>query len=67
MYACVCRGVTVADVRRAGASGVIAADSLIAALRLDDRRCCGRCRLNIDHFVELALSAAPRESPTATR
>ena len=63
MYACVCRGVTVADIRRAGAAGITAAESLIAALRLDDDPgCCGRCRQNIDQFVELARGNAARES-----
>lgn len=59
MFACVCRGLTVADVHRAGAAGIIAADGLIAVLRLDDRRCCGRCRQDIGRFVEMARLGTP--------
>jgi bacterioferritin-associated ferredoxin len=62
MFACICRGVTVADVHRAGAAGITAADRLIAVLQLDDRRCCGRCRQNIGRFVEMAHLAACDDS-----
>jgi bacterioferritin-associated ferredoxin len=62
MFACICRGVTIADIHRAGAAGITAPDSLITVLQLDDRRCCGRCRVDIDRFVEIARSAAADES-----
>lgn len=54
MYACICRGVSEADVRRAGRIGITAPDDLICVLGLDDERCCGRCVAQIGEFVELA-------------
>jgi bacterioferritin-associated ferredoxin len=60
MYACICRGITEADVRRAGGAGITAPDRLIAVLGLDDERCCGRCAVQIEEFVELAREGASR-------
>jgi bacterioferritin-associated ferredoxin len=54
MYACVCLGLTEADVRRAGRGGARSADSLIHVLGLDQATCCGRCLLQIEEFVDLA-------------
>jgi bacterioferritin-associated ferredoxin len=62
MYACICRGITEADVRRVGRAGVTAPDRLIAVLGLDDERCCGRCALQVGAFVELAWEGASHAS-----
>ena len=54
MYACICRAITEADVRRAGRAGVTSPEDLIALFGLRDRSCCGRCVRQIDRFVALA-------------
>jgi bacterioferritin-associated ferredoxin len=58
MYICLCRGLTETDVELAGRSGHTSAERLVVALRLDDPRCCGRCRRDIDDLVDLAERAA---------
>jgi bacterioferritin-associated ferredoxin len=58
MYACVCQGVTEADVRQLGAAGIAAPEDLIAVLSLNDEDCCGRCVTAIDSFVALAEEGA---------
>lgn len=64
MYLCVCRGITEADVRRAGYAGVVEPDDLIALFQLDAPSCCGRCEREIDQFVALAReSSAPEPRP----
>jgi bacterioferritin-associated ferredoxin len=63
MYVCLCRGLTATDVEAAGRAGATTADRLIAALRLDDRRCCGRCRRNIAALVLLAERAIHQQPP----
>lgn len=60
MYACICRGITEADVRRVGAAGITAPAQLVGVLGLDDERCCGRCAVHIEAFVELAWEGVPR-------
>jgi hypothetical protein len=51
-------------VRAAGWAGARSAAALIAALKLDDRRCCGRCRRDIDSFVRFVERDLP---PTPLR
>lgn len=58
MYVCICRGITEADVRRAGRAGITAPADLIAVLGLDDDRCCGRCAAHVEDFVALAWEGA---------
>lgn len=58
MYACVCRGITEAEVRDAGGAGVLGASDLIAVLGLDDEACCGQCVDRVDDFVSLAIEGA---------
>ena len=62
MFACICRRVTEADVRRAGVQGTVASEALVIALGLDDEMCCGRCLKRVDEFVELARSGATEDS-----
>jgi bacterioferritin-associated ferredoxin len=62
MFACVCRGITESEVRRAGRAGTVAPDELVARFGLDDELCCGQCVTNIDEFVDLALEGADIES-----
>jgi bacterioferritin-associated ferredoxin len=64
MYACVCLGVTEADVRRAGRNGARSAEALVRVLGLDQATCCGRCLLHIEEFVDLAHEDLP---PSLTR
>ena len=54
MYACICRAITEADVRRAGRAGVTSCEDLIALFGLHDGSCCGRCVRQIDRFHRLA-------------
>jgi bacterioferritin-associated ferredoxin len=54
VYACSCRQITEAEVRRVGRSGINRPDNLVHTLGLDDASCCGRCALDIERFVELA-------------
>jgi bacterioferritin-associated ferredoxin len=54
MYACICRAITEAEVRRAGRAGVTSREDLIALFGLRDRSCCGRCLRQADRFVALA-------------
>jgi bacterioferritin-associated ferredoxin len=59
MYACVCLGLTEADVRCAGRAGARTPDALVRVLGLDQATCCGRCLLQIDDFVDLAREEPP--------
>jgi bacterioferritin-associated ferredoxin len=61
MFACICRGVTEADVYHAGMQGAVGPEALISALGLDDDVCCGRCLKRIDDFVEIARRGAAIE------
>ena len=54
MYVCLCKGVTVADVKQAARAGHTTAEALIVALGLRDPECCGRCALEIDEMLALA-------------
>jgi bacterioferritin-associated ferredoxin len=65
MYACLCRGLTDADVRRAGQAGALTPASLVPALGLDDAECCGRCAEDIDMFVTLAWEGVDLGEPEA--
>ena len=56
MYLCLCKGVTESDVKRQARSGTTTASELIATLGLEDDECCGRCVLEIDQFVAVAMS-----------
>lgn len=58
MYACICREITEADVRRVGSAGVVTPDRLITVLGLDDAACCGRCVDGVEDFVALAWAGA---------
>ena len=66
MFACVCRGITESEVRRAGAGGVTSPSDLIAVFSLNDQTCCGRCIECIDEFVDLACDGAG-EAPAPSR
>jgi bacterioferritin-associated ferredoxin len=55
MYLCVCTGVTESDVKRVARERYPTPEGLICALGLDGDACCGRCMLEIEEFVELAL------------
>ncbi len=59
MYVCLCKGLTEADVRRAGQAGLLSCESLASALGIDQEGCCGRCLRNIDELVALATSETP--------
>lgn len=65
MYACICRGITEADVQRVGRAGITAPEQLVAVLGLDDEGCCGRCALDVQDFVELACGGLSQASPQA--
>jgi len=65
MYACVCLGLTDADVRHAGRAGAVTPDALVRVLGLDQATCCGRCLLHIEEFVDLAREEVP--PPTLVR
>ena len=57
MYVCICKGVTVSDVKWAARGGSITAEALIAALGLRDPECCGRCAEEMDEIVAIATRA----------
>jgi bacterioferritin-associated ferredoxin len=54
MYACVCRGLTEADVRQVGSRGAVSPDLLVTVLGLDHASCCGRCLRRLDELIALA-------------
>ncbi|HLH21789.1 MAG TPA: (2Fe-2S)-binding protein [Chloroflexota bacterium] len=64
MYLCVCTGVTESDVRRVARESYPTPEGLIRALGLDSDACCGRCALEIDRFVEVALEEHDRVHAT---
>ncbi len=69
MFLCLCRGLTEADVLRAGRAGCITGAALIAEFGLDDETCCGRCAKNIEEFVKLVQddrAATKRDVPNVT-
>ena len=59
MYACICKGITEAEVRRVLDSRFGSSDELIATLGLADSDCCGRCRRAISAF----FCPEPEEAP----
>jgi bacterioferritin-associated ferredoxin len=62
MYACICKGITEADVRGAGRAGIMAPGQLVAVFGLDDEGCCGRCAVDVQAFVELACDGLSQVS-----
>jgi bacterioferritin-associated ferredoxin len=54
MYVCLCRALAESTVRDLGCRGIVEADDLVQELGLDDPRCCGLCRRDIEDFVALA-------------
>jgi len=63
MYACVCRAITEAEVRRAGHAGVTSPEDLITLFGLDDASCCGRCARQPERIAALAAEGAERSDP----
>jgi bacterioferritin-associated ferredoxin len=61
MFACICRGITEADVYHAGMQGAVGPAALVSVLGLDDDGCCGRCLDRVDEFVEIARRGAAIE------
>lgn len=61
MYACVCKGITEAEVRRVLERRFASTDELIATLGLADSDCCGRCRRAIRAFFCPETENAPVE------
>jgi bacterioferritin-associated ferredoxin len=57
MYVCLCKGVTEARVRQVASAGSTTAETLIDALGLADKQCCGRCARNIQKLVVIAEEA----------
>ena len=55
MYVCLCRALAESTVRDLGCRGIVAPDALVQELGLDDPRCCGMCRQDIEDFVAIAL------------
>ena len=60
MYVCLCKGLTEADIQRAGGQEGRLGATVIAALGLDDEAACGRCLHDIDDL--LAPTAGNRSS-----
>lgn len=58
MYVCLCKGLKETDIRQASLSGLVNAESAIAAFGLDDEDCCGRCARNIHELVAIAAANA---------
>ena len=56
MYLCLCKGVTEAAVQELARFGTTEPEALIAALGLEDPECCGRCAVEIEEFVAVALA-----------
>jgi bacterioferritin-associated ferredoxin len=66
MYVCGCRGITEADVRRAGEAGAVTADKLITVLDLQHPLCCGRCVERIEQLVDLATESLRSDALVAS-
>jgi bacterioferritin-associated ferredoxin len=69
MYVCLCRALAESTVRDLGCRGIIDAEEIVQELGLDDPRCCGLCRRDIEDFVALAkdgLEVARRGPVSAT-
>ena len=60
MYACICRAITEAEVRRAGHAGVTSPEDLITLFGLNDASCCGRCARQPERMAALAAEGADR-------
>lgn len=58
MYACLCRAIPEAEVRRVGHAGVTTPEDLIILFGLNDPACCGRCARQPAHLVALAAEGA---------
>jgi bacterioferritin-associated ferredoxin len=66
VYLCICKAITEARVRRLAASGVRTPEAMVAALRLDDPDCCGRCRRDVRRFMLVCdETLAPPATPPA--
>jgi bacterioferritin-associated ferredoxin len=66
MYLCVCTGVTESDVRRVARDSYPTPEGLIRDLGLDGDACCGRCALEIDRFLAVALEEHGRATSAST-
>jgi bacterioferritin-associated ferredoxin len=67
MYLCLCKGITDADIREAGQSGIVMPCQLKAKFGLKEAGCCGRCSKNIHEFVQIATSVHQAPSPNSVR
>ncbi len=55
-YVCLCQGLKESDVARVARAGCLTPEALIAALKLTDPKCCGRCAREIETFLRLATA-----------
>ena len=67
MYACACKGIPEAEVRRVLADGMPSSDELIAQLGLEDPNCCGRCVNTISTFYCPQATGGECTSPVRLR
>ena len=67
MYLCLCKGITVSDVREAGQAGIVMPCQLKAKFGLKEAGCCGRCSKNIHEFAQIATSAHQTPSSNSVR
>ena len=51
MYACICHGLTYADVEQGARRADFRPDALVRDLQLDDESCCGRCANEVDQML----------------
>ncbi len=63
MYACVCKSLTEADIRREAIRVQFRRAALVRGLKLDDESCCGRCLSELDRLLATACPGGenPRE------
>lgn len=67
MYACACKGIREAEVRRVLAEGLPSSDELIARLGLEDPNCCGRCLHTVSSFYCPQAAGQECTSPVRMR
>ena len=63
MYACLCKGLTEADIQRAIGQAGSSSAGVIAALGLNDESVCGRCPRDIDDLLAPTVNDGPSLLP----
>ena len=64
MYICLCKGISMSQLRELGRAGICSPDALARTLGLEEEGVCGRCLRNIEALTALATHEAALWGPS---